>query len=184
MTGKGQTFVDSYHTLHVNFLVSDHVCFAIWQPQKKVLCPVVVKQVMSLKYVKDFYCVDQLCFVPNVMNALVVAPDLHVWARLHQFWETWAALLAGPNVITVLRLLHSPLPDLAKFDNVTDHPKSLCTSPEELLPDRGITCVCARECSRTGQNSEISRFLQQTFLGAKTQQLVETLLGPQYSEQI
>ena len=38
-----------------------------------------------------------------------------------------------------------------------------------------------KECSRTGQNSEL--FLQPTFLGTETQQ-VETYLGPQYPEQI
>ena len=41
-----------------------------------------------------------------------------------------------------------------------------------------------KECSRTGQNSEISRFLQTNFLGTKIQEMVEIYLGRQYSEQI
>ena len=49
---------------------------------------------------------------------------------------------------------------------------------------RGIISTCTKECSRTGQISDISRFLQLVFLGSKTQTSVETNLGLQYSEQI
>ena len=41
-----------------------------------------------------------------------------------------------------------------------------------------------KECSTTGQNSEISRFLQPTFPGIQTQQSVDTYLGPELPEQI
>ena len=33
----------------------------------------------------------------------------------------------------------------------------------EQLPDRGITCTYAKECSRTGQNSEVSFFSSTDF---------------------
>ena len=46
------------------------------------------------------------------------------------------------------------------------------------------TCTYAKECNRTDQNSEISRFPQPTFLGSKTQQSVETYIGCQYPEHI
>ena len=50
----------------------------------------------SLKYVKDVSSVDQFSFVQKVMNVLV-------GVRLQYFWETWAALGAGPKVIRILR---------------------------------------------------------------------------------
>ena len=45
----------------------------------------------------------------------------------------------------------------------------MCISPQEQLPDGGITCTCSDECSRKGQ--DISDFLQQTFLSSKIQQV-------------
>ena len=41
------------------------------------------------------------------------------------------------------RRLHPPLLDPTKFDKVTDHYEWLCTSSQEQLPDRGITCTYA-----------------------------------------
>ena len=52
---------------------------------------------------KDVSCVDHLNSVNLVTNVPIVAPDLPVGARLHQFWEKWAALGASPKVVTVLR---------------------------------------------------------------------------------
>ena len=40
-----------------------------------------------------------------------------------------------------------------------------------------------KKCHRTDQNSEISRLLQQTFLGTKNHQSVETYVRPQFLEQ-
>ena len=99
MTGKKETFVDS---LNVNSVVASPVLIAGGLSQKKGLSPNIVQQ-KSLKYVKDVSCVDHLSFVQNVTNVPVVAPNLPVGARLHQFWEIWAALGASPKVITVLR---------------------------------------------------------------------------------
>ena len=63
----------------------------------------------------DVSCVDHLSSVTNVPT---VVSDLHVEAKLHQFWGKWAALGASPKVVTVLREGYSlPLPVLAKFGN-------------------------------------------------------------------
>ena len=48
---------------------------------------------------KDVSCVGHLSSV-NLVST--VALDLPVGARLHQFWENWAALGASPKVVTVL----------------------------------------------------------------------------------
>ena len=57
----------------------------------------------SLKYVKDDSCVDRLNFVQNVTNGPVAALNLPLEARLHEFWETWDALQAGPKIIKTLK---------------------------------------------------------------------------------
>ena len=60
----------------------------------------------------------------------------------------------------------------------------LCTSPQEQLPDGGITCIYSKQCSRKGQQSDISGFLQQTFLGFKPQQQMEIFSRSELTEQI
>ena len=57
----------------------------------------------EIKYVKDVSCVGHLSSVNLVTNAPAVALDLPVGARLHQFWERWAALGASLEVVTALR---------------------------------------------------------------------------------
>ena len=76
--------------------------------------------------------------------------------------------------------LHSLFQDPTANDKVTDHHKWLCTSQEQL-PDRGITCTYAKISCRTGQNSEMSRLVQLTFLGSQAQQSMETYRRPQNS---
>ena len=51
-----------------------------------------------------------------------------------------------------------------------------------LLP--GITCTYSKECSRKGHKSDISNFLQQTFLDSKTQQQMESNPRPEFTKQI
>ena len=92
----------SYLTSNVKLLVANYVSFAGGQLQKKGLSLDIVKQ-KSLKYVKDVFCVDHLSFVQNVTNVPVVAPDLPVGARLHQFWEACVAVVASPKVIRILK---------------------------------------------------------------------------------
>ena len=69
-------------------------------------------------------CADHLSYVQNVTNAPIVAIDLFVGARLHQFWE---------KCIPQGRI-HSPLPVLAKSDKVIHYHKLLCLSSQESLP--------------------------------------------------
>ena len=52
---------------------------------------------------KDVSCVGRLNSVNLVTNVPTAAIDLHVMARLHQFWEKWETLGASPKVVTVLR---------------------------------------------------------------------------------
>ena len=96
VTGKKQTFVNSYRTLNVSSPVASHILIARGLPQKRGVNPDIVQQ-KSLKYVKEVSSVDHLCFVQNVRNVPIVTPDLPVGARLHQFLEIWAALGASPK---------------------------------------------------------------------------------------
>ena len=80
LTNRKKT-LKSCQTLNVNSLVAG-------QLQKRGLSPVIVQQAKPLKYVKDVSCVDQLSFVQNVRKVPVVALDLLIGARLHQFLET------------------------------------------------------------------------------------------------
>ena len=116
---------------------------------------------------KGVSCVDHLRFVQNVTNVPVVARDLPVRARLHQF----LVKMGGPGSQTQSHTnpqgrLHPSLLDLAKSYKVTHH-KLLCKFRQEQLPDGGMTSTYEEKCSRTGHNSAISRVLQQTLPGSK-----------------
>ena len=87
--------MDNCQTLNVNCFAVNHVPFVVTQPQKKGLCPIVVKQVKQLKDMKGGSCADQLSSVQPVTNVYTVAQNLLVRARLNQFWETWAAFGAS-----------------------------------------------------------------------------------------
>ena len=113
-----------------------------------------------------------------------VAPDLPVGARLHQFREKWVALGASPEVVTTQRGLHPPLPVPAKFDQVTHSRKLMCKSPQEPLPGGGLASASDQKCSGISNNSKVTRVLQQAIFGTRTQQPVETYLGPNYLEQL
>ena len=63
--------------------------------------------------------------------------------------------------------LHPSLLELANFDQVSSNNKWQCTSPQEQLPDRGITCTYSKECSTKSPTSDISGFLLWTFLVPK-----------------
>ena len=155
---------------------------------KKGLSPNIVQQ-KSLKYVKEVSCVDHLSFVQNVTN-------VPVGARLCRSLEFCPECNKCPcrgQIAPILgkigglggqshghknpqRTLHPPIPDLTKLDRVTYYHKLLCKSSHEQLPDRGIACTYAKECSRTGQKSDISRFLKPTLPGSQTQS-VESYLS-------
>ena len=82
--------------LPVFYHVANHVPFAGGSLQKKGVNP----DQSSIKSVKDVSCVNQLSSVQNVTNVPPVVPNLPVGARLHQFWEKWAALGVSPKVLT------------------------------------------------------------------------------------
>ena len=48
-------------------------------------------------------CVHQLSSVQPTSNIHTVASTMHVGAKLHQFWKTWATLGASPKVIRILK---------------------------------------------------------------------------------
>ena len=73
---------------------------------------------------------------------------------------------------------------MSKFDGVSRDEKFLCKSPQEQLPDGGIACTFAIECSRTSHNLVIPKVLQQAIPGSQNQQPMETYIGPQYREQV
>ena len=76
--------------LHVNSCVVNIVLFAKGYPQKKGVNPSYCYHCQRIKYVKDVSCVDHLSCRNLVTNVPIVAPDLPVGARLHQFWGKWA----------------------------------------------------------------------------------------------
>ena len=80
--------------------VANHVPFAGGLPQKRGINP---DHQRVIKSVKGVSCVNHLSSVQNVTNVPPVVPNLPVGARLHQFWEKWAALGVSPKVLAVLR---------------------------------------------------------------------------------
>ena len=91
-------------SLSVSLKAVDHVRFVKGLSQKKDVSPVIVPNCKEkLKYVKNDFCVDHLSFVKSVQNAKLVIPNLHVGARLQNFWQTWLDLGAGLKIVQILR---------------------------------------------------------------------------------
>ena len=87
LTSKRETV-----NLLVNSCVVNPVQSVKGYPQKKGVNPVNCHYT-EIKHVKDASCVDHLSFVNFVTNVPTVAPvALPVGAKLHQFWEKWAAI--------------------------------------------------------------------------------------------
>ena len=80
------------------------------------------------------------------------------------------------------RGLHPPLSDPAKSHKVSHGHKLLCQSPQEQLPDGGITSAYRQKCCRTGSQPDLPRVFQPTVFGTQTQQQVETHTGPKQTE--
>ena len=80
------------------------------------------------------------------------------------------------------RRLHSPLPDLAKSDKVTNHQKLLCKFHRNCYLTEALHSLMKKKGSRTGWKSEISGGFQPTIFGTKAQQSVETYPRPQQSK--
>ena len=96
--------------------------------------------------------------VPSVTN---VAQNLPVGARLNQFWETWAALGAGPKIIQMLKegyiLPFQTRPNLKRSPTIIscyvyphlDQWRRLTTKIRELLT--GFTCPVWQLMTLKGQ---------------------------------
>ena len=94
LTGSRKS-LKSCQTLNVNSLVSDHVPFAVGQPKKKGLSPVIVKLFKSLKYVKEF-CLECLqC--PSCCSRSKCR------GQIAQILGNMGAPAASPKVIRLLR---------------------------------------------------------------------------------
>ena len=131
---------------------------------------------------KGVSCVDQLSSVKSCpTNVHTVVQNLHVGTRLNQFWKTWDQLQGYKNP---QGRLNPPFPELTSFDQVSSDNKLLCQSPQEWLPGGCITCTYSKECSRKGHKSDIPCFLQQTILGSKPKQPMETYSRSEDAEQI
>ena len=77
--------------------------------------------------------------------------------------------------------LHPSLSDPAKSHKVSHSHKLLCQSPQEQLPDGGITSAYRQQCSRIHAQSDVSRVFQPAVFGTQTQQ-VEIYTGPEQSK--
>ena len=83
--------------------LANHVHFVSGLPQSKGVIPNCCHLYPEIKQVQGVSCVNQSSSVQNVTNVPPVVPNLPVGARLHQFWEKWAALGISPKVLAVLR---------------------------------------------------------------------------------
>ena len=93
---------DNLRTLTVNSSFVNHAHFVSGLPQKKGVIPNYCHLSPEIKHVQGVSCVDQSSSVQNVTKVPTVVPNLPVGARLHQFWEKWAALGVSPKVLAVL----------------------------------------------------------------------------------
>ena len=122
-------------------------------------------------------CVDQLCSVKLVPNVL--------GARLNQFWETWAALGAGPKVIQMLKEGYT-LP-FQTTPNITSSPTIISCY---VHPHRNLYVLEAfhqltkKNAVAVGQKSRISWLLQPVIFGPKTRQQRKTYTRSKQSQQI
>ena len=129
----------------------------------------------------DVSCVDHfLEFCPKYHKVQIVTPGLPVGAKLHQFYQKWAALGASPKVITVLKEGFI----LPKSDKVTQHHKLLCQSHRKLYLSAVLHQLMTKNAVELVTTQTSSRVLQQAIPSSQTQQLVETYIRPQYPQQI
>ena len=124
-------------------------------------------------------------FCKNVTNVPPVVPNLPVGARLHQFWKKWAALGVSPKVLTVLRegytLPFRLPPNLTRSPTITSY---YVNPHRNLYLLEALHQVLNKNAVELVKNQQSLGFYNRLFLVRKTQQPVETYLGPQYPEQI
>ena len=70
---------------------------------------------------------------------------LDLAAKLHNFWETWESLGAGPKIKDLMRATLSPL-DQTQLDKVTDHHKHYVNPLRDQFLDEDVT-LPLKKCS-------------------------------------
>ena len=88
------------------------------------------------------------------------------------------------NSSNIERGLHPSLSDPAKSFKVSHSHKLLYQSPQEQLPDGGITSACRQKCYRTSAQSVLPRVFQSPIFGSQTQQQMETNTGPKQTKSV
>ena len=118
-----------------------------------------------------------------VTNVPMVALDLPVGARFHQFWGSPGGKSQGiPTVFREgYRLLLQFRPNLTKSPTVISN---YVNPHKNLRLLEALHQLVNKKCSRTSSNSKITGFLQQVIFGTQTQQPVETYLGPEHLEHL
>ena len=128
-------------------------------------------------------CVTQLSCVNPVANVRHAALSLPVGSRLQNFWQTWLDLGAGPKVVQTLRegytLPFRIRPNLTRSPTVIScygNPHrnlSLLEALHQLIDKNAVELVV---------NQKSLGFFNRLFLGAKTQQQVETHPRPEQTK--
>ena len=174
--------IDNISHLNVKPLVVSSVHTVLGHSQKKEISPGAAGchyTNYTLKSMKGVSCVTQLSCAQSVTNVKNVASNLPVGARLEIFGKLGCR---SENSSNPERGLHPPLSDLAKSHKVSHSRKLLCQSPQEQLPDGGITSAYRQKCCRISAQSDLPRVFQPAVFGTQTQQEVETNTRPEQSE--
>ena len=177
MTEGTGTLADNCQTLNLNCFAVNHVPFVARQSQKKGRSPI-VKQ---LKYVKDVSCVDQLSSVPTCHLCPHCCSKSACRGQTEPVLENFGRPryhLQGHNN---QERLHTPLrnrPTLTR-SAIT---KSGCVNPlmNSYLMEALHALIQKNAAEKV--NNQTSGFLQQTFLGSKTQPQMQTYSKSEFTE--
>ena len=130
----------------------------------------------KLKYVKGVSCVTPLSCVKAVTNVKNAVSNLPVGSRLHNYWQTWLNLGAGPKVVQILRegytLPFRIQPKLTRSPTVI----SCCVNPHRnLYLLEALHQLIDKSAVELVQNKKSLYFFQLSFSSTQTQQQVESL---------
>ena len=120
------------------------------------------------KYVKGVSCVDQLSSIQSVSNVPNVGQNLPAGTRHNQFWKTWATLRASSKVIRILKEGYT-LP-FRNHSTLTSSPIIISGYVHPLRNSylmEALYALIQKNAVEMVPTSDISGFLQQTFLGSK-----------------
>ena len=165
--------IQTPQTSVVNCSVVNLAHIAKGHSQKKDVSPVVVNcyHQRNLKYVKDVSFVTQLSFVKPVTNCCLKSSCRGKTSKL--LGNLGSSGCRSESVKNSKTRLHPPLwtrPNLTRSLTII----SSYANPHRNLSVGGSLSVSEQKYSRACQKSKICGLLQQTFLGSKTQQPMET----------